>query len=85
MCLDHGDETALVAHKASISVHAIDINALVNWFVVHAYSRLHLMLIAIILTKVQAKAACVLIDLCTGVLGPWIGQVIAKVEQVKII
>ncbi|KAJ9563540.1 hypothetical protein OSB04_008700 [Centaurea solstitialis] len=28
----------------------------------------------------HAKAACVLIDLCTGVLGPWIGQVIAKVD-----
>ncbi|PWA53887.1 Armadillo-type fold [Artemisia annua] len=28
----------------------------------------------------HAKAACVLIDLCTGVLGPWMGQVIAKVD-----
>ncbi|KAL4585903.1 hypothetical protein LXL04_010530 [Taraxacum kok-saghyz] len=28
----------------------------------------------------HAKAACVLIDLCTGVLGPWLGQVIAKVD-----
>ncbi|XP_071706107.1 uncharacterized protein [Rutidosis leptorrhynchoides] len=28
----------------------------------------------------NAKAACVLIDLCTGVLGPWMGQVIAKVD-----
>ncbi|KAI3695201.1 hypothetical protein L1987_78191 [Smallanthus sonchifolius] len=28
----------------------------------------------------HAKAACVLIDLCTGVLGPWIGQVIAKMD-----
>ncbi|KAJ0741643.1 putative Galactose-binding-like domain superfamily, armadillo-like helical [Helianthus annuus] len=28
----------------------------------------------------HVKAACVLIDLCTGVLGPWIGQVIAKMD-----
>ncbi|KAK9070642.1 hypothetical protein SSX86_011044 [Deinandra increscens subsp. villosa] len=28
----------------------------------------------------HTKAACVLIDLCTGVLGPWIGQVIAKMD-----
>ncbi|CAI9262315.1 unnamed protein product [Lactuca saligna] len=28
----------------------------------------------------HAKAACVLIDLCTGVLGPWLGQVTAKVD-----
>ncbi|GJV09636.1 armadillo-type fold protein [Tanacetum coccineum] len=28
----------------------------------------------------HAKAACVLIDLCMGVLGPWMGQVIAKVD-----
>ncbi|KAL7126039.1 hypothetical protein ABFS83_14G158400 [Erythranthe nasuta] len=28
----------------------------------------------------QAKAACVLIDFCSGVLAPWIAQVIAKVD-----
>ncbi|XP_076954574.1 uncharacterized protein LOC143629097 [Bidens hawaiensis] len=28
----------------------------------------------------NVKAACILIDLCTGVLGPWIGQVIAKID-----
>ncbi|XP_047337665.1 uncharacterized protein LOC124941396 isoform X2 [Impatiens glandulifera] len=28
----------------------------------------------------HAKAACVLIDLCSGVLAPWIAQVIAKVD-----
>ncbi|KAL8255124.1 hypothetical protein R6Q59_033345 [Mikania micrantha] len=28
----------------------------------------------------HARAACVLIDLCMGVLGPWIGHVIAKID-----
>ncbi|GLT36455.1 hypothetical protein SLA2020_108300 [Shorea laevis] len=28
----------------------------------------------------HAKAACVLIDLCSGVLAPWIGQVIVKID-----
>ncbi|PWA53886.1 Armadillo-type fold [Artemisia annua] len=31
----------------------------------------------------QAKAACVLIDLCTGVLGPWMGQVDLAVELIE--
>lgn len=32
----------------------------------------------------QAKAACVLIDLCCGVLAPWLSQVVAKVCQRQI-
>ncbi|KAK3000069.1 hypothetical protein RJ639_023132, partial [Escallonia herrerae] len=28
----------------------------------------------------QAKAACVLIDLCSGVLAPWMAQVVGKVD-----
>lgn len=36
-------------------------------------------------TFLQAKAACVLIDMCSGVLAPWMTQVIAKVLQIAII
>lgn len=35
--------------------------------------------------NLQAKAACVLIDLCAGVLAPWTAQVIAKVMRVVMI
>lgn len=35
--------------------------------------------------NLQAKAACVLIDLCCGVLAPWTAQVIAKVMRIVMI
>lgn len=34
---------------------------------------------------VQAKAACVLIDLCSGALAPWMSHVVAKVGMGKIL
>lgn len=29
----------------------------------------------------QAKAACILLDLCSGLLAPWMAQVVAKVRM----
>ena len=51
---------------------------------VHEISWLHLEINCLIFTFPQAKAACVLIDLCSGVLAPWMAQLIAKVVKLTV-